>query len=63
MAPPPPPLDLAQRPAGSGASRPVPVTIELPAKREPDTLSFVASMEDVSAANRCSCSASDDNPY
>ncbi|MER5608264.1 hypothetical protein AB0F93_28400 [Micromonospora tulbaghiae] len=59
----PPPLDLAQRPASTGGSQPVPVTIELPAKRQPETLSFVTSMEDVSAANRCSCSASDDNPY
>jgi len=45
----------------------VPVTIELPARpqpAEPETAEIiVVDMEDFSAANRCSCAASDDNPY
>lgn len=46
---------------------PVPVVIELPARvqpvePEPDEFT-VTDMEDFSAANKCSCAASDDNPY
>jgi hypothetical protein len=49
---------------------PVSVLLELPAKQEPrrdDTdnpteLTFI-DMEEFSAANKCACAASDDNPY
>ena len=46
---------------------PVPVVLELPARPEPAEPEpgelTVTDMEDFSAANKCSCAASDDNPY
>jgi hypothetical protein len=45
----------------------VPVVLELPARPEaiePEPAEItVTDMEDFSAANKCSCAASDDNPY
>jgi hypothetical protein len=45
----------------------VAVVLELPARPEPaepepDTI-VITNMEDFSADNKCSCAASDDNPY
>ncbi|MEV5543935.1 hypothetical protein AB0L13_44715 [Saccharopolyspora shandongensis] len=40
----------------------VPVTLE-PPSAEPDEIEFVDDMDILSESNRCSCSASDDNPY
>jgi hypothetical protein len=46
---------------------PVPVVLELPARAQPaeaEPAEITAiDMEDFSAANKCSCAASDDNPY
>lgn len=45
---------------------PVPVVLQLPARpepqQEPGEIVFT-DMEDFSADNKCSCAASDDNPY
>ncbi|MEV4620509.1 hypothetical protein AB0J74_17600 [Asanoa sp. NPDC049573] len=45
----------------------VPVVIELPARpQDPEPQAgeiTVVDMEEFSAANKCSCAASDDNPY
>ena len=43
---------------------PVPVIIDLPAREEPEPEEItVTDMEDYSAEHKCSCAASDDNPY
>jgi hypothetical protein len=46
---------------------PVPVVLELPARQEPEQkqpseITFT-DMDDFSADDKCSCAASDDNPY
>jgi len=45
----------------------VPVVLELPARPEPVEAEpvevMIIDMDDFSAANKCSCAASDDNPY
>jgi hypothetical protein len=41
---------------------PVPVTIERPGT-ETDLIEIVDDLDELSESNRCSCNASDDNPY